>query len=237
MDYESCVLQGQLQAGRLGGMPQPLVPLPAIAGGSKRQPPQVCVWGSSRRLALLSGGRGPNCNIWTLILGGQLLNLLLWASAGAPACCGSPRKKVVLVLLILPRPSSRPSPSRARVVPAVSDSEISHLGHSDPPQPRQQGAERRSAPASRRARWVGGAPAVGGQAMQHVREDPSPSLQRLILARRPWGSEHLGHGRQSPPRATRRSQPCDSSESVEAAYTAVWQRSQTRRRCPSACRR
>ena len=55
------------------------------------------------------------------------------------------------MLLILPRPSSRPSPSRARVVQAVSDGESSHVGHSDPFQPRQQGPERRSAPASRRA--------------------------------------------------------------------------------------
>ena len=162
MDYRSSVLQGQLQAGRLGGMPQPLVPLPAIAGGSRRQPPQVRVWGSSRRPTLFSGGRDPNRNVWTLILGGQLLNILLWASAGVPACCGSPRKKVVLMLLILPRPSSRPRLSRARVMLAVSDSESSHLGHSDPPQPGQQGAERRSAPASRRARWVGSAPAVRG---------------------------------------------------------------------------
>ena len=54
--------------------------------------------------------------------------------------------------------------------------------------------------------------------MQHVREDPLPSLQRLILARRPWRAEHIGHGRQSPPRATSRSQMCDSSESLQAAY-------------------
>ena len=152
MDYGSSVLQGQLQAGRLGGMPQPLVPLPAIAGGSKRQPPQVCGWASARRLALLSGGRGPDCNICTLILDGQRSSLPLWVSAGAPACCGSPRKKVVvLMFLFLPRPGSLPSSSRARVVLAVSDGESSHLGHSDPLQSRQQGPERRSAPASRRA--------------------------------------------------------------------------------------
>ena len=151
MDYESSVLQGQLQAGRLGGMPQPVMPLPAIAGGSKRQPPQVCGWGISRRLTLLSGGRGPNCNICTLILDGQLSSLPLWVSAGAPACCGSPRKKVVLMLLFLPHPGSRPSPSRAWVAPTISDGVSSHLEHSDPLQPHQRGPERRSAPASRRA--------------------------------------------------------------------------------------
>lgn len=150
MDYGSSVLQGQLQVGRLGRMPQPLMPLPAIAGGSRRQPPQVCGWGSARRLALLSGGRGPICNTCTLILDGQLSSLPLWVSAGAPACCVSPRKKVVLMLLFLPRPGSRPIPSRAWVVaPTVSDGVSSHLEHSGPLQPHQRGPERRSAPASR----------------------------------------------------------------------------------------
>ena len=69
----------------------------------------------------------------------------------------------------------------------VSEGESGHQGHSDPPQPRQQGPQRRRHPAGRRSGRMKRARVVEDRAMQRAAEDPSASTQPFTLAcTTPW---------------------------------------------------
>ncbi len=59
----------------------------------------------------------------------------------------------------------------------VSEGESGHQGHSDPPQPRQQGPQRRRHPAGRRSGRMKRARVVEDRAMQRAAKDPTdPAL-------------------------------------------------------------
>jgi hypothetical protein len=114
MDYRSPEPQGQLQTGRLGCMPWPLLPLQAAAGGSRWQPPRFSCWGRPHPPMLLSDGGRPKWHLQVLALVGRHLKLPPRRPAEAPACSSSLGRKMTLMLLFLPhtrgRANSRPRP-------------------------------------------------------------------------------------------------------------------------------